>query len=142
MDYPSHSSNTKQTVAIISLVLFLIALPVGLILVKQRTQLGSDATGNHQQNLQCQDIKLYTESWQSVSFSDVTVGQTIYITIKGTTNHPDGVSKARFSFDNQQTWQETSQKNSNDEFYIQYIVPDEASIAVIGQVYNSTLGWR
>lgn len=92
--------------------------------------------------LQCNDIKLYTPDWDLIDLSEIYIGDVIRVAIGGTTTEPQGITKARFSFDNGLTWIETTDQIPNGEFYVEWTVPDEASVGILSQVFNPVLGWR
>jgi hypothetical protein len=73
----------------------------------------------------------------------MTVGQTVYFATRGSTTHPEGITKARFRFTVNGvvgSWQETTNKRGN-EFYIQYTIPSAGSFKVESMVFNPSLGW-
>lgn len=89
---------------------------------------------------QCEFCKTYDEDWNEITdLSTLTVGQTIYFATRGSTTHPQGITKARFRI-NAGTWQETTNKHG-DMFYIQYTIPSAGSYTVESMVYNPVLGW-
>lgn len=99
-----------------------------------------EQTGEY--SLSCNLVKVYDLDWQPLAADDVYVGQTIYLAVSGQTNHPDGITKARFSPDNKQTWIETTQTNDQGEYYIEYQIESEDPITLYAQVYNPELGWQ
>jgi hypothetical protein len=92
--------------------------------------------------LECDEVKIYNAAGQPISVDNVLVGETIQIAVTGNTNHPDGVTKARFSFDNGANWVETTQTNTAEEFYLDWEVPDKISIDIKAQVYSPSIGWK
>lgn len=92
--------------------------------------------------ISCQNILLYSHDWENISVNEVYIGDELYIAVNGNTDDPSGITKARFSFDEGATWQETSTKNSQDEFYIEWSATDQETINVVAQVYNPNLGWK
>jgi len=83
---------------------------------------------------------MYDSNWKVVTdYTDLEVGQKVYLTTTGSTDHPQGVTKARFRI-NGGAWQETT-KQKDDKFYIEYPIPTAGSYEVEAMVYNPELGW-
>jgi len=88
----------------------------------------------------CQTCKAYNEDWNEIKdLSSINVGQTIYLATKGSTTHPEGLTKAKFRV-NAGAWQETTAKHE-DMFYISYQIDSAGTYKVEAMVYNPTLGW-
>lgn len=92
--------------------------------------------------LQCLDIKFYDTSWTQLTSpaAQIKGGDVINIAVSASTNEPGGITKARFQI-NSGTWQETTTKNSFNEYYLQVTV-STGQFNVAGEVFNSTLGWK
>lgn len=99
-------------------------------------------TCNNQETISCGEVKIYNGQNQVIGNEDMKIGETIKLAITGTTTNSQGITKARFSMDGGTTWDETTQKNSNNEFVLEYLVPDEDEIAILAQVFNPNLGWN
>ena len=95
-----------------------------------------------QYTAQCTQIMIYSTEWNQLASDAVVIGQSVYLAVSGVSTEPAGLTKARFSFDNGASWQETSQKNPQGEFYVEWTVPDSIEVNVESQVYNPNLGWR
>lgn len=93
---------------------------------------------------QCEFCKTYDEDWNEITdLSTLTIGQTVYFATRGSTSHPEGITKARFRFTIDGaigSWQETTQKHG-EEFYIEYTIPSAGSYTVESMVYNPELDW-
>jgi hypothetical protein len=107
----------------------------------QRTVSYSALNCQNQPTLSCRDIKLYSQTWQPLNANEVIVGQQIYVAVTGTTTEPSGITKARFSFNNGSTWQESTTKNPQSEYYVSWTVP-ASTLEIQAQVHNPILGWR
>jgi len=89
----------------------------------------------------CDQVKMYNLDWQPITdYSSLAPGDEVYLTVSGTTDHPDGLTKGRIKVNNG-SWQETTQKHGN-EFYISFTIPNYGSYRVEGQVYNPLFGWK
>jgi Tfp pilus assembly protein PilV len=89
---------------------------------------------------QCTAISLYTTDDQPLNANQITIGQTIRVAIGAI--FPDDTTKARFSFDDGATWTETTDKNNQEQYYLEWTVPDIDSLQIISQIYHPTFGWR
>ncbi|MFH0863565.1 MAG: hypothetical protein V1858_00540 [Candidatus Gottesmanbacteria bacterium] len=89
---------------------------------------------------QCLSIGIFNSNWTAVLTNQLTVNQAIYLTVRGSTNEPGGITKARFRFDSG-AWQEVTTKHGTD-YYIQYTVPTTGIFKVEAMVFNPTLGWH
>jgi|SRR3989344_2703907 len=121
----------------IVLLFLVITLPIGVYLVQQQIQPPPKAY-----SLQCNNIQIYNQEWSSLNLDQIYVNDTVYLAISGSTTDPQGITKARFSFNDGASWTETTQKNIHNEYYIQYTVPDQTQVEVTAQVFNPSLGWR
>lgn len=90
----------------------------------------------------CREIKIYDLEGNQLSVDEVYIDQQVQLAVLGDVTEPQGLTKARFSFDGGSSWQETNQKNSQGEYYLNWTVPDETEIDLQAQVYNPNLGWR
>lgn len=90
----------------------------------------------------CKEIKVYNTEGVKLSADEVIVNQIVTLAVTGETSEPQSLSKARFSFDGGNTWQETTQKNSQGEFYVEWTIPDQTEINLEAQIYHPSLGWR
>lgn len=92
----------------------------------------------------CESCGVYNEDWEEITdLSTIEVGQTVYFTTSGSTDHPQGITKAKFRISVDEVagaWQETTDKHG-EEFYIGYTIPSEGSYKVESMVYNPVLGW-
>lgn len=92
-------------------------------------------------SMSCSAIAAFDSNWNQITnLNSIAVNQTIYFTVHGTTNDPQGITKARFRI-NSDAWQETTQKHG-DDFYIQYTVATAGSYTVDAEVFNPALGWK
>jgi len=90
---------------------------------------------------ECTEVKMYDLNWNQITdFSQLAPGDEVYLTVRGTTDHPAGLTRGRLRINNGE-WQETTQQH-NGEFYIRYTIPRPDTYSVEGQVYNPALGWR
>lgn len=90
---------------------------------------------------ECTTVKMYDQNWNQITdFSSLSPGDQVYLTVSGTTDHPQGLTRGRIRV-NGGAWQETTEKH-NGEFYISFTIPDYGDYEIEGQVYNPALGWR
>ena len=87
----------------------------------------------------CLTCKAYDTNWNQITPSSIQLNQTVYFATQGSTNHPQGITKARFRI-NGGTWQETTNKHGG-LFYIQFTVSSPGSYTVESMVYNPVMGW-
>ncbi|MBI4059039.1 hypothetical protein HY404_02235 [Candidatus Microgenomates bacterium] len=76
--------------------------------------------GEPEVNNQCLNIKAYDTNWKQLSTSELAqlkVGDQIRVAVNGNTTSGT-LNKARFRINNSSSWQETTAKNPNGEFYI------------------------
>ncbi len=123
--------------SVIILCFLLITLPITVYLVQQQIQPPPQA-----HTLQCSNILIFNQEWSPISLDEIYIGDQVYVTVSGSTTDPQGITKARFSFDDGSTWTETTSKNIHDQFYIQWTVPDLTQVNISAQVYSPDLGWR
>lgn len=102
----------------------------------------------------CDSCLAYDEEWNPIpNPSAIVIGQTVYFATRGSTTHPQGITKARFRINGTadetwcpelqvvDDWCETTAEHNTKEFYIQYVVPSAGSYKVESMVYNPGLGW-
>ncbi len=97
---------------------------------------------------QCTTAEIYDKNWnlivnrQSGLLVDPSriYNQEVYLVVRGSTDHPTGISKARFRV-NGGTWMETTNKNDKG-FYLPYTFTDYGNFRVEAEVYNSHFGWK
>lgn len=90
-------------------------------------------------SISCLTCQVYDTNWNQIAPSSIQLNQTVYFATQGSTNHPQGITKARFRI-NGGTWQETTNKHGG-LFYIQFTVPSPGSYLVESMVYNPVMGW-
>lgn len=104
---------------------------------------GTCQTGGPGPTIQCLDVKIYTTA--GVRIVDpagiIRPGDTIRVAVSGNTTASGGIIKARFSFNNGATWQETTSKNSAGEYYLDTTVAAGA-FSIEAQVFSPVLGWE
>lgn len=89
----------------------------------------------------CLTLKMYNQDWELITdYSQLKPGDEVYLLVTGETNHPLGITKARFKV-NEQAWQESQQKHQGN-IYWEFEIPDYGNYSVEAQVYNPGLGWR
>lgn len=93
---------------------------------------------------QCRYVKVYDEAWTLITdFTKIAAGQKIFLTVAGSDNNFD---RGRFKINNGgflPSDEGTVQTNANNEFYIEYTIPTDAtSITVAAMVHHKTLGWK
>lgn len=86
-----------------------------------------EATGDEEEpafTAQCLNIKVYNTNWNQLSaiqLPDLKKGDSVRFAVVGGNSHGT-VDKARFRI-NDGTWQETANKNPNNEYYFAYTIP-------------------
>lgn len=92
----------------------------------------------------CTYFKIYNTSWQEITdLSSLQQGQQVYFATKALV--PSLATKARFRVTVNGTvgvWQETSQKNTNQEYYLLYTIQTVGNFQVESMIYSSSGGWR
>ncbi len=88
----------------------------------------------------CLNLEMYDQDWQLISdYSQLHPGDRVYLLVTGETDHPEGLTKARFRVDGE-GWQESEQRYQGN-FYWEFEIPDYGTYSVEAQVYNPSLGW-
>lgn len=90
--------------------------------------------------ISCLSCKAYDTNWNQIAPSSIQLNQTVYFATQGSTNHPQGITKAKFRINGGPSWQETTNKHG-EFFYIQYTVSTARSYTIESMVYNPSLGW-
>lgn len=89
----------------------------------------------------CLILRMYDSNWKEITdFSSISVGDLVHFTVIGETNHPQGITSARFRI-NGGDWKPVTQKHDG-QFYIQFEIPDYGDYSVEAQVFNTDLGWH
>lgn len=103
--------------------------------------------GGEEIDATCDSCKIYDADWKEISDPDsIKVGQKIYFSTKGSTNHAEGITKAKFRVkldDKVETdWKEKTDKKDDKGFYYEYTISKAGSYKIESMVYNSALGWK
>jgi hypothetical protein len=89
----------------------------------------------------CLTLKMYDWDWELITdYSQLEPGDEVYLLVTGETDHPLGITKARFRV-NEQPWQESQQRHQGN-IYWEFEIADYGDYSVEAQVYNPGLGWR
>lgn len=106
--------------------------------------------------MQCLTTGMFDSDWGTITdFSTLTVGQTVFFAAHGSTDEPQGLTKARFRINGTADatwctgsgniltsgWCETTNIHGTD-FYVQFTIPASGSFNVESMVYNPALGWN
>ena len=90
----------------------------------------------------CLYCHTYDQNWQQITnLDDLVIDENIYFAVMGFGQ----ITKGRFRVTIDGTvgdWQESDQKNDNDEFYIPYTVHQAGTHHVKCEVYSPNSGWR
>lgn len=88
----------------------------------------------------CLTLKMYDQDWNLISdYSQLRPGDQVNLLATGETNHPQGITKARFKVNNQ-PWQESEQRHQGN-FYWVFEIPEYGDYSIKAEVYNPSLGW-
>lgn len=101
-------------------------------------------TGGPTFSSQCLNVKTFKGSTLLTADNfdeEVDPGDTITLTVAGTTNEPGGINKARFRV-NGGSWNETTTKNDAGEFVYNFTVPSAGTFKFEAMIHNPLLGWR
>jgi hypothetical protein len=95
--------------------------------------------------LECTDLKVYNQFWQEIiDLSQIQAGDQVYLMAIGYTDHPSGITDARFRIiasGVDSSWRSpTGQYLGN--YYLQYVIPSGGTYHVEAMVYNPDLGWK
>lgn len=71
---------------------------------------------------------------------DLMFNRSVNLVARGSTNHPDGLTKARFRV-NGGTWIESTDKNDKG-FYLSHNFGEYGNYKIEAEVYNSHFGWK
>jgi len=94
--------------------------------------------------IDCLGAKIYNLNWEEITdYAKIPPETKVFIAVAGETNEPFGLSKGRIKI-NTGSWIETDTKRAENEneFYIEYTVPDYGDYTIEGQVFNAMLGWK
>ena len=90
----------------------------------------------------CLELRMYDLDWNLITdYSLLLPESEVYLAVTGETDHPAGIVRARFRI-NGGEWQETTDQNNNDEFYIDFQIPDYGDYTVEAQIFTPDLGWH
>lgn len=88
----------------------------------------------------CNQLAIYNQNWILITDYKVLIEEAVYLVVKGKTNHPDGLTKARFRI-NGGSWMETDKSNDKG-FYQFYLFTEYGDYTIEAEVYNPHFGWK